>query len=284
MNVGHALAGAGLGLRRALIGPLQSRADAPIDFFELAPENWIGVGGRLGRSLRAFTERHAVACHGLSLSLGGPAPLDETLLVRIRRFMDAHGIRAYSEHLSWCNDGGHLYDLLPLPFTDEAVRHVATRIRRAQDILGQRIAVENSSYYAVPEANLDEATFIRAVLAEADCDLLLDVNNVYVNSVNHGYDAGAFIDALPAGRIAWVHVAGHYREAPDLIVDTHGAAVIDPVWTLLAHAYARFGALPTLVERDFNFPPLDDLLAEVACIRALQERHATAEDGRRRHG
>ncbi len=284
MNVGHALAGAGLGLRRALLGPLQSRPDAPIDFFELAPENWIGVGGRLGRTLRAFTERRAVACHGLSLSLGGPAPLDETLLMRIRRFMDAHGIRAYSEHLSWCHDGGHLYDLLPLPFTEEAVRHVATRIRRAQDILGQRIAVENSSYYLVPEAGMDEARFIRAVLDEADCDLLLDVNNVYVNSVNHGYDAAAFIDGLPAGRIAWVHVAGHYREAADLIVDTHGAAVIDPVWALLAHAYSRFGALPTMVERDFNFPPLDDLLAEVARIRTLQERHAPEAAERRRHG
>ena len=284
MNVGHALAGAGLGLRRALLGPLQSRPDAPIDFFELAPENWIGVGGRLGRTLRAFTERRAVACHGLSLSLGGPAPLDETLLVRIRRFMDAHGIRTYSEHLSWCHDGGHLYDLLPLPFTEEAVRHVATRIRRAQDILGQRIAVENSSYYLVPEAGMDEARFIRAVLDEADCDLLLDVNNVYVNSVNHGYDAAAFIDGLPAGRIAWVHVAGHYREAADLIVDTHGAAVIDPVWALLAHAYSRFGALPTMVERDFNFPPLDDLLAEVARIRTLQERHAPEAAERRRHG
>ncbi len=285
MSVGHALAGAGLGLRRALLGPLQSRPDAPIDFFELAPENWIGVGGRLGRSLRAFTERRAVACHGLSLSLGGPAPLDETLLVRIRRFMDAHGIRAYSEHLSWCNDGGHLYDLLPLPFTDEAVHHVAARIRQAQDILGQRIAVENSSYYLVPEAGMDEAGFIRAVLDEADCDLLLDVNNVHVNSVNHGYDAAAFIDRLPAGRIAWIHVAGHYREAPDLIVDTHGAAVIDPVWDLLAHAYSRFGARPTLVERDFNFPPLDDLLAEVARIRALQDGHAAeADDARRRHG
>lgn len=274
MRAGASLAGAGLGLRRGLIAALQSAPSLPVDFFEVAPENWIGVGGRLGRSLRAFTERHRFACHGLSLSLGGPAPLDETLLVRVRRFMDTHGIADYSEHLSWCSDDGHLYDLLPLPFTGDMVGHVAARIRRAQDILGRRIAVENSSYYAVPAAEMGEAEFIGAVLAEADCDLLLDVNNVYVNSINHRYDAHAFIDALPADRIAWIHVAGHYNEAVDLIVDTHGAPVIDPVWALLDHAYARFGAVPTMVERDFNLPPLPELLAEVGHIRSLQSAHA----------
>ncbi|WP_291221740.1 DUF692 domain-containing protein [Dokdonella sp.] len=281
MRAGASLAGAGLGLRRGLIAALQSAPSIPVDFFELAPENWIGVGGRLGRALRAFTERHRFACHGLSLSLGGPAPLDETLLVRIRRFMDMHGIADYSEHLSWCNDGGHLYDLLPLPFTGEMVHHVAARIRRTQDILGRRIAVENSSYYAVPHAEMSEAEFINAVLAEADCELLLDVNNVYVNSINHRYDAHAFIDALPVGCTAWIHVAGHYNEASDLIVDTHGAPVIDPVWALLEHAYARFGSVPTMVERDFNLPPLDELFVEVGRIRLLQA--ACADGARRRH-
>ena len=137
----HRIDGAGLGLRRALLGPLQDEPDAAIDFFEVAPENWIGVGGRLGRTLREFTERHAFVSHGLSLSLGGRDPLDETLLARIRRLLDTHGIAIYSEHLSYCADGGHLYDLMPIPFTGEAVRHVAGRIRQAQDILGQRIAV-----------------------------------------------------------------------------------------------------------------------------------------------
>lgn len=284
MSTGRALRGAGLGLRRALTGPLLSNPDAAIDFFEIAPENWIGVGGRLGKTLRAFTERHAFVCHGLSLSLGGPAPLDETLLARIRRFMDAHGIRAYSEHLSWCADEGHLYDLLPLAFTGEAVQHVAARIRQAQDVLGRRIAVENSSYYAVPDAGMGEAEFIRAVLSEADCDLLLDVNNVHVNSVNHGYDASAFIDSLPIDRIAYIHVAGHHDEAPDLIVDTHGAPVIDPVWRLLDQAFARFGNVPAMVERDFNFPPLEHLLAEVARIRELQGRHGDVDARQRQHG
>jgi uncharacterized protein (UPF0276 family) len=267
------LHGAGLGLRRPLLGPLQDAlaADAQaVDFLEIAPENWIGVGGAAGRALRALTERHAFACHGLSLSLGGPEPLDHALLAQVRRFLDVHGIALYSEHLSWCSDEGHLYDLMPLPFTQEAVRWVARRIREAQDVLGRRIAVENVSYYAAPGRELDEIAFVEAVLAEADCDLLLDVNNVHVNSVNHGYDAAAFIDALPATRVACMHVAGHYVQDADLLVDTHGAPVVDPVWQLLARAYARFGVRPTLLERDFNFPPLAELLAEVRTIRTLQ--------------
>jgi uncharacterized protein (UPF0276 family) len=272
--------GAGLGLRRALLGPLQDHYasaqrsdDAAIDFFEIAPENWIGVGGQLGRKLRALTERHPFVCHGLSLSLGGPAPLDETLLARIRRLLDTHGIALYSEHLSYCSDDGHLYDLMPIPFTDAAVHTVAQRIRRTQDILGQRIAVENVSYYAAPSQAMREIDFINAVLAEADCDLLLDVNNIHVNSVNHGYDAGEFLDALPGERVAYIHIAGHYVEAPDLLVDTHGAAIIDPVWQLLARAYRNFGVRPTLVERDFNFPPLAELIGEVQTIRRMQSEH-----------
>jgi uncharacterized protein (UPF0276 family) len=279
MNPHRHIEGAGLGLRRALLGPLQDaqrdgRNDA-IDFFEIAPENWIGVGGRLGRTLRSFTERHAFVCHGLSLSLGGQDPLDETLLAKIRRLLDAHGIAIYSEHLSYCSDEGHLYDLMPIPFTDEAVHHVAARIRQTQDILGQRIAVENVSYYAAPGQALREIDFVNAVLKEADCDLLLDVNNIHVNSINHRYDAAAFLDALPGERVAYIHVAGHYDEADDLKIDTHGAPVIDPVWRLLERAYANFGVKPTLIERDFNFPPLAELVAEVAHARMLQAAHAT---------
>jgi len=272
----RAIRGAGLGLRRALLGPLQDMAAserAAIDFFEIAPENWIGVGGQHGRALRALTERHPFVCHGLSLSLGGRDPLDETLLAKIRRLLDAHGIAIYSEHLSYCADGGHLYDLMPIPFTDEAVHHVAGRIRQTQEILGQRIAVENVSYYAAPGQAMREIDFINAIVAEADCDLLLDVNNIYVNSINHRYDADAFLDALP-DRVAYIHVAGHYDEAPDLKVDTHGAPVIDPVWRLLERAYARFGVKPTLIERDFNFPPLAELVAEVSHARALQNAAA----------
>jgi hypothetical protein len=266
--------GAGLGLRRALMGPL---ADAPpprVDFLEVAPENWIGIGGARKRAFREFTECYPFVTHGLSLSLGGPAPLDEDFLREVRAFLDEHGIRYYSEHLSYCGDDGHLYDLMPIPFTGEAVDYVSGRIARAQEILGRRIAVENVSCYAAPGAEMSEIEFVCAVLERADCELLLDVNNVYVNSVNFGYDPEAFLDAVPGERIAYGHIAGHHEEAPDLRVDTHGADICDPVWELLESAYRRFGVFPTLLERDFNFPPLPELLSEVDEIVARQRRWA----------
>ncbi len=272
-NRSRPVTGAGLGLRRALLGPLRHHDLDPVSFMEIAPENWINVGGRLGRALRDYTARFPFICHGLSLSLGSPAPLDETFVVKVKRFLAAHHIRAYSEHLSYCSDDGHLYDLMPIPFTAEAVGYVAARIRRVQEILEQRIAIENVSYYAAPGREMREIDFINAVLEEADCDLLLDVNNIYVNSINHRYDPVEFLEALPGDRILYVHVAGHYNEAEDLIIDTHGAAVIDPVWNLLDHAYRHFGPLPTLLERDFNIPPVPELLAEIEVIRRLQGRH-----------
>ncbi len=281
MNAGpstsaHApIAGAGLGLRRGLLSPLESVTAGSVDFMEVAPENWIGVGGRLGRRFRSFTERIPFSAHGLSLSIGGPEPLDETFLLKLRRFLDEHGIRSYSEHLSYCSDHGHLYDLMPIPFTDAAVRHCAARIRQVQDVLGRRIAIENVSFYTPLAGEMSERDFVRAVLAEADCDLLLDVNNVHVNSVNHRYDAVEFIRAMPAERVAQYHIAGHYNEAADLIVDTHGAAVIEPVFALLVEAYRCFGAKPTLLERDFNFPPIAELIAELDRIRALQAQAPT---------
>jgi len=284
----HPVTGAGLGLRRALLGPLQQLDDglleSGVDFMEVAPENWINVGGRRGRQFAAFTERFPFVCHGLSLSLGGPAPLDETLLRRIRAFLDRHGVRGYSEHLSYCTDDGHLYDLMPIPFTGEAVAWVAGRVRQAQELLGRRIAIENVSYYAAPGAELSEIEFINAVLREADCDLLLDVNNIFVNSINHGYDPVEFLRALPGDRIAYGHVAGHHVEAADLRIDTHGAAVIPDVWSLLEIAYRSFGVFPTLLERDFNFPPVPELLAEVAGIRDLQRSCEAAPGAKARAG
>jgi uncharacterized protein len=277
-----AQASAGLGLRRGLLDALQASPAGGFDFLECAPENWIGVGGRLGDAFAALAARHPITCHGLSLSLGGPEPLDEDFVAEVGRFLERHDVALYSEHLSWCSDDGHLYDLLPLPFTAEAVAHVSARIRRVQDLLGRRIAVENASYYlALPTdggpAAMDEPAFVNAVLAEADCDLLLDVNNVQVNAINHRYDPRAYIDAMPAARIACYHVAGHYDEAEDLKVDTHGAPVKDAVWDLLAHAYARHGVRPTLLERDFNLPPLPDLLGEVGRIRELQAQAAAGK-------
>jgi len=277
------IAGAGLGLRRALLGPLTEQPPESVDFFEVAPENWMGIGGRLGRQFREFTERRSFVCHGLSLNLGGPAPLDEAFLHRLKGFMAAHGIALYSEHLSYCGDDGHLFDLMPIPFAEEAVHHTAARIRRTQDILERRIAIENVSYYAAPGREMSEVEFVRAVLEEADCDLLLDVNNAYVNGANHGYDPWEFIRAMPGERIAYLHMAGHYREAPDLIIDTHGAPVIDPVWELLDKTYRHFGVLPTLLERDFDLPPLPELLLEVATIAEHQHRWSQHHDKRLQH-
>jgi uncharacterized protein len=267
--------GAGLGLRRALLGPLQDADLSDVGFMEIAPENWIGVGGRLGEQFRSWNDRFPVICHGLSLSIGAPEPLDRQFLGRLKRFLDDHGIAGYSDHLSYCSEHGHLYDLMPIPFTEEAVNWVASRISQVQDALGRRIAVENISYYATVGAEMSELDFINAVVERADCLLLLDVNNIHVNSVNHAYDAEQFLDGLPADRVAYIHVAGHHHEDDNLIVDTHGAPVIEPVWRLLERAYRRLGPVPTLLERDFNFPPVEELLAEVGQIRQLQSAHAS---------
>lgn len=268
---------AGLGLRRALLDELRQAPTGDFDFLEVAPENWIGIGGPHGAALHALAERYPLTCHGLSLSLGGPAPLDLAFLGQVRAFLERFNVPLYSEHLSYCGDDGHLYDLLPLPFTEEAVHHVAARIRQAQDVLGRRLAVENVSYYAAPQHDMSELEFTRAVLREADCDLLLDVNNVYVNSVNHGFDPQAFLAGLEPGRVVAMHVAGHYDESDTLKIDSHGAPVKPVVWALLAQAYARFGVQPTLLERDFNFPPYAALVAELQTIRQLQHPAVTRQ-------
>ena len=262
--------GAGLGLRRPLANKLMADPPTDVDFMEIAPENWIHVGGALGKKLRFFTERYPFLIHGLSLSIGSPAPLDEQLVRDIKAFMAEHQILLYSEHLSYCGDDGHLYDLMPIPFTEEAVRYVADRVRRVQDILGQRMALENVSYYAPTDSTLTEKEFLLAVLEESDCDLMLDINNIVVNSINHKYDASDFLRDMPAERLRYFHLAGHHVEAEDLRIDTHGSAVDDQAWQLLAEAYKQFGPVPTLLERDFNFPPMEELLDEVRQIKQLQ--------------
>ncbi len=272
-----AVHGAGLGLRRALLAPLAELAPGAIDFLEIVPENWMQLGGRLGRQFRALSERYPLAAHGLSLSLGGPAPLDETFVLALKRFLDEHRIADYSEHLSYCSDErGQLYDLMPIPHTEAAVEHVAARIRRVQELLERRIAIENVSTYAAPGSRMSELAFIEAVLERADCDLLLDVNNIHVNSINHGYDASVFLDGLPLARVRYVHIAGHHVAADDLCIDTHGADVVEPVWALLAQACARLGPIPTLLERDFKLPPLAALLGELGRVRAVQATHTPA--------
>lgn len=270
------ISGAGIGLRRGLVSPFRSYGDLnPVSFMEVAPENWMTVGGRAGHDLRAFAERYPMVLHGLSLSIGGPDELNTTFVKAVKKFKQEINAAIYSEHLSYCTDGGQLYDLMPIPFTQAAVDHVAERIMRVQDILGERMAVENVSYYVnQPESEMTEIEFVNAVIKQADCLLHLDVNNIHVNSVNHNYDPIAYLDQLPTDKIAYIHIAGHYNEAEDLIVDTHGAAVIERVWDILEHTYKNHGVYPTLLERDFNYPPVAELLAEVSRIHELQQLYS----------
>ncbi len=275
--------GVGLGLKRELIPQIQRLFNDPsiinINFVEIAPENWIGSGGKAAADLAWFVERYPIACHGLCLSLGGPDPLNVNFLKQIKQFLSVNKIPLYTEHLSYCSDiqqgkAGYLYDLLPIPFTEDAVKYVAQRIRQTQDILGQRIAVENTSFYvAAPISSMDEITFLNAVLSEADCWLHLDINNIYVNSVNFSFDAHEFLRRIPCERIVYSHIAGHLQVGSNILVDTHGENVIDPVWALLEEAYQLFGIFPTLLERDTNIPPLTELIHEVDKIAAYQNRY-----------
>jgi hypothetical protein len=274
----HLVHGAGLGLRRTLLPEIIANPPSNVNFYEVAPENWMTIGGKYGKQFRAMTEQFDFVCHGLSLSIGSTDPLDEQFVRDLKGFMREHGIKFYSEHLSYCSKDGHLYDLMPIPFTQEAVHHVAARIRRVQDILEHKIAIENVSYYATPSQEMTEIDFFNAVVAEADCDVLLDINNIYVNSVNHRYDAEAFLKAMPAHRVAYAHIAGHYVEAEDFLVDTHGADIIDPVWKLLAKAYELYGVFPTLLERDFNLPALSELVKEVHTISQIQHAWANQHE------
>lgn len=269
--ISQPLKGTGLGLRRCMMDDLPPTGPDGVDFVEVAPENWMRMGGRIGRQFKELTEQYRFVTHGLSLSVGGPTPLDRQFLDDLKQFLDHHNIDTYTEHLSYCSDDGHLYDLMPIPFTEEAVRYVAQRIKDVSEHLERKLAVENVSFYAMPAHDMTELEFLLAVLEEADCDLLLDVNNIYVNSINHRYNASEFLSAIPGDRIRYIHVAGHYDEDTDLIVDTHGADVIDPVWDLLEQTYQQFGNVPTLLERDFNIPPMNELMKEVHHIREMQQ-------------
>jgi uncharacterized protein (UPF0276 family) len=273
--------GVGLGLKRELIPQIQAAFGndiiANINFVEIAPENWIEIGGKATKQLDWFVERLPIVCHGLCLSLGGLAPLDTHFLEQVKQFLQQYQIPLYTEHLSYSTDGfkgqqGYMYDLLPIPFTEEAVHYVAKRIRQTQDILGQRIAIENASFYVqAPVSTMDELSFIKAVLTEADCLLHLDINNIYVNSINFNFDAHEFLRGIPGERIVYAHMAGHFMQAPDLLIDTHGTDVINPVWDLLAEAYQLFGAFPTCLERDNNIPPLPVLMHEINKIANFQQ-------------
>ncbi|MDP1658118.1 MAG: DUF692 domain-containing protein [Methylotenera sp.] len=279
--------GVGLGLKRELIPQIQAefgeKSIANINFLEIAPENWIGIGGKAAKQLDWFVERYPIICHGLCLSLGGLNPLNVDFIKQVKGFLHQYQIPIYTEHLSYSTDGykgkqGYLYDLLPIPFTEEAVHYVAQRIRQTQDILGQRIGIENASFYvAAPVSEMNELTFLKAVLDEADCLFHLDINNIYVNSVNFNFDPYEFLHGIPGERIIYSHVAGHYQQTPSLLVDTHGEDVVDPVWALLEEAYQLFGTFPTLLERDTNIPPLKSLMIEINKIAQLQHNQGNQQ-------
>lgn len=299
------LQGAGLGYRRDLADDfLNLSSNNAIQFMEVAPENWVKMGGSARYKFDQAAERYPLAVHGLSLSLGGQAPLDRELLKNTKALMTQYNSTFFSEHLSYCECEGHLYDLLPMPFTEEAVKHVAQRIRYVQDYLGLQISLENTSYYLhSPTSTMNEVEFLNAIAQEADCGIHLDVNNIYVNGVNHGLlDPYVFLDQVDVKRVNYIHIAGHdeehsaaqvvedlegesfnkikgaYRHLPELLIDTHGEAVKGTVWDLLEYAYQRLPVIPpTLLERDFNFPPFAELYAEVEHIAQLQQKYAQKE-------
>ncbi len=273
------LAGIGLGFRRDLADALINWQGPQPAFVELAPENWMQIGGFWKRKLLSAAEKYPLTAHGLSLSLGSPEPLDREFLKNLKQFFAEVPVQIYTEHLSYAKCGNaHLYDLLPIPFREDAVRHAASRIKEVQDFLGRKIAVENVSYYTPVAPEMEEHEFISAVVEEADCLLLLDVNNVFVNAFNHKYDAKDFIKKLPLDRVAYIHMAGHDQVSEDLIIDTHGAPVIDPVYELFEWTAQLIKPVPVLLERDFNIPEIDELMTELQRLNEIASRHWNLQD------
>lgn len=262
----------GIGYRKDFAEAFLQSSTLQPAFIEVAPENWIGVGGFWNKKFREALEKYPLFTHGLSLSIGSPDELDFAFLKKLKQFLASTGALVYSEHLSYAKcDNAHLYDLLPIPFTSDAVAHVSERIKTVQDLLERKMAIEIVSYYSPVAPELSEIDFINAILEAADCDLLLDVNNVYVNSFNHRYDAKAFIDQLPMERVRYIHMAGHEQVSDTLIIDTHGEAIIDPVYELFDYTMRRLGRdVPVLLERDFNIPELEELQEEINRLNTIK--------------
>nr|WP_216612033.1 DUF692 domain-containing protein [Myxococcus xanthus] len=260
--------GAGIGLRRSFYAELP-RTGRPLDWVEIIPENFLSLGGRSQRALDACAERWPVLPHGVGLNIGGPDALDDDYVRGLAALVKRVDAPFFSDHLCFSRlDGVYLHDLLPLPFSEAAVEHVVPRVREVMARVGRPFLLENPSYYArMPGGTLREADFLRLVVEQADCGLLLDVNNVYVNARNHGYDARAFVDALPLERVVQIHLAGHTCY-PDVIVDTHGDRVCDDVWSLFRYVLARTGPVATLIEWDQDLPSLDAVLDEADIARA----------------
>jgi uncharacterized protein (UPF0276 family) len=264
----------GLGFRKDFAEDFLNAGILAPAFVEFAPENWLSMGGYWRKILNCVTEKYPVVCHGLSLSLGSPEELDWDFLKQLKLFFKQHNVLLYSEHLSYSKcDNAHLYDLLPIPFRMDAVKHISQRIKEVQDFLEMKIAIENVSYYTPVAAQMPEHEFISEIVQRADCNLLLDVNNVYVNAFNHQYNAENFIEQLPLDRVAYIHMAGHLQVEEDLIIDTHGEAIIDPVYQLFDFTIQKIKPVPVLLERDFNIPELSELQNELNQLQGICKKH-----------
>lgn len=264
----------GVGFRRDFADEFLDNNQFRPDFIEFAPENWMGMGGYWKKKLDKVAERYPVTCHGLSLSIGSPDELDWNFLKALKAFLITYQVEIYSEHLSFSKAANaHLYDLLPIPFREDAVKHVSERIRIVQDFLERPLVIENVSYYTPVAAEMDEITFINQVINESGCQLLLDVNNVYVNAFNHNYNAQEFIRQLPLDKVAYIHMAGHEKVSPDLIIDTHGQPIIDPVYELFDYTAQLLKPVPVLLERDFNIPETMELITEMRLLKEIAVNH-----------
>lgn len=264
----------GIGLRRDISKEILESTLLKPDFLEFAPENWMGMGGYWNRIRKEAVAKYPVTCHGLSLSLGSPEELDWDFIRELKVFLDENHSSIFSEHLSYTKSrNAHLYDLLPIPFRKDAVDHVVDRIKRVQDFLERPLAIENVSYYTPVAAEMTEIDFINEIVEKAGCKLLLDVNNVYVNAFNHKYDAREFIEKLPLDRVAYIHMAGHEQVAPDLIIDTHGQPIIDPVYELFEWTIQRMDPVPVLLERDYNFSEIEQLQGELDHLKSIIKTH-----------
>ena len=272
LNTDNAGVQIGLGFRRSFAPAYLKGEWLTPDFVEIAPENWAGIGGHWQDVMDRLAADFTIRTHGLSLSIGSPDPLDFNWLSKLKTFLDRYEIDYFSEHLSFSHvDNAHLYELLPLPFRADMVDHLAERIRIVQDYLERPLALENISYYMTPAAQLTELEFLQRLLEASDCNLLLDVNNVYVNASNHDYDPHAFIDALPLERVTHIHMAGHQQLDDGFIIDTHGEDMIEPVYALFEYVTQRLSAVPVLLERDNNFPDDSVLQHEMNRLRAIAE-------------
>ena len=271
--------GFGLGLRVDHYEAILAGCEG-VDWFEALSENYLVPGGKPLHYLTRIRERYPLVLHGVSLSIGSTAPLDREYLRQLKALAARLEPRWISDHLCWTGVGGrNTHDLLPLPYTEEALAHVAERVGIVQDILGRRILLENvSSYVTFRHSRLNEWEFLTEIATRADCLILLDVNNIYVSAVNHEFDPLEYLEAIPAERVQQIHLAGHENHG-DYLVDTHDTAVPDPVWELYAQAVRRFGRVSTMIERDDHIPPLAELCTELAQARELCERTLAALSG-----